>query len=327
MLEKTMNKYYVGIDTSAYTTSIGVVDDKENIIANYRQILKVNKGSRGLRQQDAVFQHINNIPDIISTLKKKINMKDIKAIGYTDQPRNIKDSYMPVFNVSKSYGISLSEVLGIKSYNFSHQEGHIAAGLYDKSIDESKPFICIHLSGGTTEVLLIQKKNSRYFINIIGGTKDISAGQLIDRIGVKLQLDFPSGKSLDKISKEGYVIKGIPISIKENWINFSGPETYFIRLIENKKYKDCDIAKSVFYCINNSLENILLNILKENNDIETILIVGGVASNTFLRENFLKNFNNIGKNIIFSDVNLSTDNGVGVAILAKNFKKRENYNE
>lgn len=321
------SKYYIGIDTSAYTTSIGVVDDKSTIIANYRQVLRVNKGNRGLRQQEAVFQHINNLPSMISKLKKDINVKNIEAIGYSDQPRYEKDSYMPVFNVSRSYGISLSEILNVKSYNFSHQEGHIASGLYNKKINSKNPFICIHLSGGTTEILLTRNEESRYLTEIIGGTKDISAGQLIDRVGVKMGLDFPSGKSLDSISKKGHVIQNIPISTKKSWINFSGPETYFIRLLENKEYESSDIAKSILYCVNTSLEKVLLNVFRELNNIEAVLIVGGVASNTYLRKNLLRKLNgNLNNKLIFSDLGLSTDNGVGIALLAKNFFEGENYN-
>lgn len=321
-----MNRYYIGIDTSAYTTSIGVVDGDGNILANHKKMLKVNKGNRGLRQQEAVFQHINNFPELLSKLKKEIDFNKVQAIGYSDQPRNLEDSYMPVFNVSKSLGISLSEVLGIKSYNCSHQEGHIAAGLCTQipNKDKRKPFISIHLSGGTTEILLTTYKEYRYTTEIIGGTKDISAGQLIDRNGVKMGLNFPSGKYLDELSQKGQLINNIPISTKGNWINFSGPETYFNRLIEENKYSYNDIAKSLLYCVSLSLVRVLFNIFKEFDKIDLVLVVGGVASNTFLRDNLpLTLTKKLSKKVIFPERELCTDNGVGVALLAKELDNKE----
>jgi len=319
-----MNKYYLGIDTSAYTTSIGVVDRDFNIILNLKKVLKVKKDTRGLRQQEAVFQHINNIPALMDIVKDNINIKDIISVGYTDKPRNIEGSYMPVFNVSKSYGSFLSSVLGLKSFCFSHQEGHIEAGLYNNHIEDKK-FIVVHISGGTTEILLTERNQERYITSIIGGTKDISAGKLIDRVGVSMGLGFPSGEILDLISAKGNLISQIPISFTNNWINFSGPETFFLRSISEKTYKYEDIAKSVLKCIERSLEGVLTNILKEHEDINKIIIVGGVASNNYLREN-LELKKNSNSKIYFSSPNLSTDNGVGIALLTKKAMEVNRWN-
>ena len=67
----------------------------------------------------------------------------------------------------------------------------------------SEEFLSLHISGGTTELLLVENKNNKLTIDIIGGTLDISLGQLIDRIGVKLGFKFPCGKEMDNISQKG----------------------------------------------------------------------------------------------------------------------------
>lgn len=318
-----MVKYFMGIDTSAYTTSLAIVDNKGRIVFNYKKVLDVNKGKRGLRQQEAVFQHINNFPTIINDVTNKINLKHLYAVGSTDKPRNVKGSYMPVFNVSKNQGYIISRLLNTKNYNFSHQEGHIAAGLYDIKNDYSR-FLSLHISGGTTEILLVEKSNNRYEADIIGGTKDISAGQLIDRIGVKLGLGFPSGAYIDDLSKKGQPFEKIPVSTQDAWINLSGPETFFNKRINEKKYSKEDISISVLECVLKSLSRALISSIKYYPKVDFILVVGGVASNCYIRSelfNIIKR--ETGKDIIFSKPELSTDNAVGIALMTKDAYEKE----
>ena len=96
-----MNKYYIGIDTSAYTSSLAVIDDKDRIILNARKILDVKERQKGLRQQEAVFQHVNNLPNLIENMVKEIDVSKIEVISCSSKPRNKENSYMPVFVVGK----------------------------------------------------------------------------------------------------------------------------------------------------------------------------------------------------------------------------------
>ena len=125
--------YYLGIDTSNYKTSVAVVDDEGNVISDCRKFLEVKKGERGIRQSEALFQHVNNLPDIIKeavaalTADNRVNRTEalntesetgsfelkkvkrdfnIKAVAVSSRPRPLKGSYMPAFlaevNVEKS---------------------------------------------------------------------------------------------------------------------------------------------------------------------------------------------------------------------------------
>ncbi|WP_069649740.1 hypothetical protein [Caloranaerobacter ferrireducens] len=311
-----MGSYHLGIDTSAYTTSVAVLNDDGKIIIDLRKLLKVKKGSLGLRQQEAVFQHINNLPEIFNRIANEIEVNKIKTVSASVKPRSITDSYMPVFKVAQGHAFILAKVLGADYKEFSHQDGHIAAGILSCTIQHLERFLALHISGGTTELLLIENKNNNFSIEQIGGTLDISAGQLIDRIGVELGLPFPCGPYLDELSISGsFIEKDIPVSTNTTWINFSGPETFFKRIIKQHIDRPENVALALFNCIARSLSNIIeeaIRVFKINN----ILVVGGVGSNIYIRKKLEDDIVNkgIGK-LFFPDRKFCTDNAIGIAYL------------
>ncbi|HLR34354.1 MAG TPA: hypothetical protein VK071_03380 [Tissierellales bacterium] len=310
-----MKKYYLGIDTSAYTTSIAVVDKDRNIIFDNRKVLKVESRKKGLRQQDAVFQHLNNIPDIIGDLTENIDVEKLDTVSVSAKPRNAKNSYMPVFVVGKGQAYIIAKMLNLHYKEFSHQEGHIGAAMMSNDLIYKDKFLAFHLSGGTTEVLLVNNKEKNFKIDIIGGSLDISVGQLIDRIGVQLGYRFPCGKKLDEISKNSSIIPlKYPIKTKGTWANFSGMENFFINLIQHEKYGEEQIIKTMFYTIGLMLEKLILGTCKKTN-INTIVLIGGVASNSIIKEYLLGNLRKKGINVFLTNNKLCTDNGVGVAYL------------
>ncbi len=257
------NEAILGLDTSNYTTSMTLMTLDGQVIYDARKLLPVDKGKKGLRQSDAFFHHIKHIPilaDEITTSSRNFN---IVAISASTRPRSVEDSYMPVFLASKSYGETMSKLWNIPFFEFSHQEGHIAAGLWSEQLDFKEDFIALHISGGTTEILKVKPLDVGYEIKIIGGSSDISAGQLIDRIGTKMGLPFPSGSYLEKMSKN---IKGVdfnvPFSVTNNTVSFSGPETYFSRLINDGTIKYDEISYATFDCIAKSLVLLIKGVIK-----------------------------------------------------------------
>ena len=154
----TEKEYFLGIDTSNYKTSIAVVDGFGKIIADERKFLTVKKGERGIRQSEALFQHINNLPVLLESLTNYLEIKNrIKAVAVSKKPRPLENSYMPVFNAGYSIGKSLSYILGIPLYEFSHQEGHIEAIKFNNFVPQSLKFIAFDFSGGTTEAILVDE--------------------------------------------------------------------------------------------------------------------------------------------------------------------------
>lgn len=309
-----MTEYVLGIDTSAYTTSIALVDANNNkIVADKRKVLLVPFGQKGLRQQDAVFQHLKNFHELYGEIET--DFKNIKTVAVSSRPRNIDGSYMPVFTVGQNYGKIIAKTLDCSYIEYSHQENHIAASLFNgyKSINDK--ILAIHMSGGTTEFLSVKKAHKGYSSEILGGTKDITFGQLIDRIGTMMEFPFPCGIHMEEYleNKKTDVIIKTPAIRKEPFINLSGMENYYGNLYTQKNYSKQDIIISLFNYVAQCILTIIEQI-KHKFDFENIIIAGGVASNSTIRNLILENLNH-EYNIILPERENSSDNAVGTAFL------------
>lgn len=300
----------LGIDTSNYTTSVAVVDGDE-LIFDKRVLLDVKMGERGLRQSEALFQHIKTLPALLNNP----SVSGIEGICVSTRPRPYANSYMPVFKAGESIAEAIGYTMGVPIFRTSHQEGHIEAAVKSIGFTENE-FIAIHISGGTTEVLHV-KRIGEYKIEIIGGTKDISIGQFIDRIGVKLGFSFPSGKFMDKLAMEcrGTDLR-IPSKVTGMYFNLSGQETQGLRYLQYGNNHE-EIAYAVMLCISKTLEKLINNINKAY-DLP-VIIMGGVASSNFIGYYFKNKFDNI----FFSEGRYASDNAVGIAFIGTRYYKDE----
>ncbi len=296
---------YLGIDTSNYTTSVATVGDKDR---NIRKIIDIKEGMRGIRQSDGVFVHLKELPELFE--KFDVDMTKVSAVGVSTRPRNVEGSYMPVFLAGESFARVIAKSLGVPLFTYSHQDGHIMAGILSSGSEEllTEPFLAVHMSGGTTEILECKYENNHFTAKLIGGTKDISAGQLIDRVGVSLGMKFPAGAEMDRLSQECSE-KAIPLktAVKDGYINFSGMETKLLSMKD--EVEGSILAKSTLTFIGKSLAE-AINFHKP----QKVLFVGGVASNTLLREYFEKE---IPAKLYFASRELSCDNAVGIAELTR----------
>lgn len=296
----------LGFDTSNYTTSVGVYDGEK--YENARKLLPVKEGERGLRQSDALFHHVRQLPEVIGLLNKT---DDIKAVGVSTRPRSIDGSYMPVFLAGLSFAETAAKVLDVPLYKFSHQDGHIMAGIISSGSFEllEEEFICVHLSGGTSEIIKAKYNGYNFDTEICGGTLDISAGQVIDRLGVSFGMKFPCGVELEKLAKAADSYVNLPVSVKEGYFNFSGLETKAVSL---KTSDRAELAKGVLYSIS---ETVLKAISYSSTKfgIKKVLVVGGVASNLQIRS-ILESSEAL--KFYFATTELSSDNACGIAALA-----------
>lgn len=300
-----MSNYYLGIDTSNYTTSVGLVDDNGNVISDKRQLLSVKKGNRGLRQSEAFFQHIENISKLYEEAVQNIDKDQIRCICVSTRPRNIEGSYMPVFKAGMAVAHIIATTLDIPLYTCSHQEGHMKAITAFNDVGDD--FICYHLSGGTTEILDVRYDihTKKYTSEIIGGTLDISIGQLIDRVGVALGMDFPAGGKMDDLALADVnsTFKVKPINIKELYFNLSGIETQLLKAAE--EHTALEIACKLFTKINLCLQK-TIDILKIKYPNKQIVFVGGVSQSGFIRKN-------IHREVVFGAY--GSDNAIGTALI------------
>ncbi len=293
---------YLGIDTSNYTTSLALVRDGK-VVKGLKKSVYVAENERGVRQSDALFCHIKNLPELFEELGQ---IDELTAIGYSARPRDVEGSYMPCFLAGELVARALGANRGIPIHDFSHQAGHVRAGLYSSGRESlaSKPFLAFHVSGGTTEVLLVNKEK----INKIGGTIDLTAGQAIDRIGVTLGLHFPCGSELEKLAK-GMRVPKVRVCVKGMECNISGLENIALKMKSVGKSRE-EIAVYTLEFIRVTLERLTENAFEIYGRLP-ILYVGGVMSCRMIKESFEKKFGGF-----FAEPSYSADNACGTALLA-----------
>ena len=299
----------LGLDTSNYTTSAAWFDGAQG--HNEGRLLEVQPGRLGLRQSEALFQHVKRLPEIV----KGLEQRKIQAVGASTRPREVEGSYMPCFLAGASFGESMAHVLNVPFYAFSHQQGHLAAAAWSAGRLDllEQPFLAWHLSGGTTELLKVEPEGCSVRAEIIGGASDLSAGQLIDRAGVLLGLAFPAGKALDELAQTEIHSDCYAVKLKNLTFSLSG--------IENQIKELAARQKPPAYIASFTLNTIAQVVRRATQEAQArwpglpVLCSGGVASNRRLRS--------VLTQAVFAQPQFSTDNAMGVAILTHRARKEE----
>ncbi len=331
---------FVGVDTSNYTTSVAVtaLDEEGNltVVANLKYPLPVKAGERGLRQSDAVFAHVKNLPLAMSDLHGVLSEGgyEISAIGYSATPRDAEGSYMPCFLAGRVAATALSTGASgcgemIPLYEFSHQSGHIMAALYASgALDQtevdflSAPFLAFHVSGGTTEAVVATASDaasSAFSVTLAGEGADLHAGQVIDRVGVMMGLKFPCGKEMEALAADYLAVnppvKGLKVSVKDGVSHLSGLENMASELWRRTGDKG-QVSAYVLSFIGKTLRRMTDQIqsarAERGEDFLPVVYAGGVMSNKLIRP-MLKD--GAAWATYFAEPAFSADNAAGVALL------------
>ena len=297
----------IGFDTSNYTTSIAYFNGVNGV--NCSKLLPVKHGELGLRQSDAVFHHTKSLPELSGRLFSDTDVSGVTAVGVSTRPRAVDGSYMPCFMVGYSHAALLASALHVPLVEVSHQQGHVAASLWSAGhldlMDEAH--LAWHLSGGTTELLLVEPEGKNVRCTRIGGTTDISAGQLIDRTGQLLQLPFPSGKHLDALSKEAEGTDVFKVKCPGMDFSLSGVQNK-VQQYHDKVNAPAETAAYALRCVAGAVLQATKNAQKAYPGLR-VVFSGGVASNSMLRQILAP------LDPVFSEPQYSTDNAMGVAVL------------
>ena len=342
-------RVYLGIDTSCYTTSVAIMDEAGALLGEARQILSVRPGRCGLQQSEMVFQHTRNLPRLMEeavgqvigcvttgagSVANGVSVADeastagasglaglavagyeLAAIGVSGYPRPLEGSYMPAFLAGLSVARSVAAVTGAQLEVISHQENHLEAGLWSAGGPDVDRFLLLHASGGTTDVLLAERQqNGRYRITEVGGSMDLHAGQFVDRIGVALGLQFPTGPALEALAKQALergalvaaeasavaseavsepsIASGseasavpmveLPVSVRKLQVSLSGPCTAALRKLEAGA-EPAALALGVEHALAETFARVLRNGVQEYR-VRDVLLVGGVGSNNYIRQ-------------------------------------------
>ena len=343
-----MKRIYLGIDTSCYTTSVALMDEAGQLLGEARQILSVKPGRCGLQQSEMVFQHTRNLPRLMEEAVGQVlgSVKtgdgstangvaveedgtanasglaglasagyELAAIGVSGYPRPLENSYMPAFLAGLSVARSLAAVTGARLEIISHQENHLEAGLWSAGGPAVDRFLLLHASGGTTDVLLAElQPKGRYRITEVGGSLDLHAGQFVDRIGVALGLQFPTGPALEVLAKQALersalvdteasavaseavsepsIASGseagavtmveLPVSVRKLQVSLSGPCTAALRKLQAGA-DPAALALGVEHALAETFARVLRNGAQEYR-VRDVLLVGGVGSNNYIRQ-------------------------------------------
>ncbi len=301
---------FVGFDTSNYTTSIAVADQEGNIVANLKSPLPVSEGARGLRQSDAVFSHIKNLPELCDRLSRVLIDYRPIAVGVSMRPRSIEGSYMPCFLAGGVAAHSFAAESSLPIFEFSHQDGHIESAYYSSGAAIDGSFAAFHVSGGTTEILHVTRNADDLSVELIGGTSDLNAGQSIDRAGVMMGLKFPCGAEMDGFALENQG-KLPPIKVAVNGLecNLSGVENLSSELW--KKTQDPRLVSAfVFEYIAKTIYKLTDNLRERYRDIP-VIYAGGVMSSRYISARLSR------KDTYFAKPAFSADNAAGIALLCR----------
>ena len=298
----------LGLDTSNYTTSLAVFDGREG--TNVGRLLSVRPGELGLRQSDALFQHVRQLPALFRELEGRGLLTDLTAVGASTRPRAVEGSYMPCFLAGASQGEGLASALGVPFFAHSHQQGHLAAAAWSAGRLEllDAPFLAWHLSGGTTELLYVEPEGASVRARAIGGTSDISAGQLIDRTGVLLGLSFPAGKGVEKLSRQAQKREYYKVKVNGLTFSLSGMENKVRQMVQSGE-EPAEIAWFAQETVCRVVQACTKAAMEEYPGLP-VLCSGGVASNGRLKELLRQNCG-----ALFAQPQFSTDNAMGTAIL------------
>lgn len=298
---------FLGIDTSNYTTSCAIFDSEADTVIQRKKLLPVKSGELGLRQSDAVFHHTVQLPDLIEDLFSGFD-GEIFGVGVSEVPVRQEGSYMPCFLPGVSVATAVASVDKIPLYKYSHQQGHLMAALYsaDKRELYGKTFLAFHVSGGTTQLLLVKNDLET---ELIASSLDLKAGQAVDRIGVMLGFPFPAGKHVDELASMSNEKFKVNIKLNNGNCNLSGVENKCKDMFKNGASKE-DICRYCIDYIMTALEKMLLYAVEIYGDLP-IVFSGGVMSNSIIKKFFTEKYG-----AFFAEPEFSSDNAAGIAILA-----------
>lgn len=304
----------IGLDTSNYRTSLAAVTPEGKVLLDWRELLPVAAGEKGLRQSDAVFAHTRQIRLSLGYLREAAEGSLVAAVAASVSPRDGGDSYMPVFQVGHTIGATIAAALNVPFFATTHQRGHLAAAVQGTVLEHEKRYLALHLSGGTTDLLKVEGEE----ILQIGGSEDLHAGQLVDRIGVAMGLGFPAGEALEGFALQGvsHGLLGASMANGDLTCHFSGAETQTLKWISDGKTDRRDIAREVYDLLARTIAR-MIKAGAARTGFSAVLITGGVASSELLRGMLAERCARLRgcPELVFGKPERSGDNAVGVALI------------
>ena len=304
---------YLGIDTSNYTTSAALYDERSGAVLQQKKLLPVKDGALGLRQSDAVFSHVKQLGELLEALFLEAGRPALSGIGVSVRPRDVEGSYMPCFLAGELAARAVGAAQGLTPVRVSHQAGQLAAALYSAGRLDliGRRFAAFHLSGGTTECLLVEPDGELPFrVTLLAKSLDLKAGQAVDRVGNMLGLPFPAGPRLDELARQSRARRRVKPVFKGADCSLSGVENRCRRMLAEGE-APCDVARYCLDYLTAVVDGMTAHVREDYGELP-ILYAGGVMCNSLIRAAILGKY----RDCYFAEPQFSADNAAGVAVLA-----------
>ena len=313
--------YILGIESSCDETSISIVKNgREEIVTTTLSQIDIHKKFGGVVPEIASRSHAECITIVIDDCLSKSNMKidDIDAIAVTYGP-GLAGSLLVGVEAAKTLSLAYNKPL----IGVNHMAGHIYANSLVDTLDF--PLICLVISGGHTEIIYMDEDLS---FKKIGSTVDDSVGEAFDKVARVIDVPYPGGPVIDKLSKVGKHTYELPLPMDDDSYNFSfsGIKSAVINLVHNEKQRGNEIRKED---LATSFENIVVKTLTKKTmkaideyKVKELLIAGGVSANSGIREEFDKLCKEKGIKLVVPNLSYCTDNGAMIAAAGYYYYKK-----
>ena len=312
--------YVLAIETSCDETSASII--KNGSIEINTVILSqmdTHKLYGGVVPEIASRMHIENITLVLEKLLTKSNMtfNDIDYIGVTNGPGLI-GSLLIGLETAKT----LSFIHNKPLIPVNHLHGHIYA---NRLVGEFNfPLISLIISGGHTDIIYMDKD---YSFKKIGSTRDDAVGETYDKVARIMGLPYPGGPLLDKLAQTGTPTYNLPTPMDNNSydFSFSGLKTA-VRNMYNESINKEDLAASFQNVVVNIITKKTMRAVKEYN-VKQLLISGGVAANSGIRNKFTELCNKEGVDLLIPPIKYCTDNAAMIGSAAYYAQKSDNASQ
>jgi N6-L-threonylcarbamoyladenine synthase len=289
----------LGIEGTAHTVGVGIVDSECNILSNTMKMYRPKKG--GIHPREAANHHAEHVVSLIREAKEeaKIRYEDIDLVAFSQGP-GLGPCLRTVATAARASSISLDvPIVGV-----NHCVAHLEIGSKTEKCENP---VLLYVSGGNTQVIAFS--NGKY--RVFGETLDIGIGNMLDKFGRKLGLDFPSGAAIENLAKSAKELLELPYSVKGMDVSFSGILTAAQILYSNGKSKEdlChSIQETTFAMLTEVTERAMAH-----TGIEEVLLGGGVASNKRLQQMLYTMASARGAKFAVPPQKLCIDNGAMIA--------------
>lgn len=304
--------YILGIESSCDETSVSIVKNgNEEIATVVLSQMDTHALYGGVVPEIASRMHVENITIVIEECLKKASMKieDIDAIAVAYGP-----GLIGCLLIGVGAAATLSYLYNKPLIPVHHIAGHIYA---NNLVSNMKyPLIALVVSGGHTELVYMEDE---YSFKKIGGTLDDAVGECYDKVARVINVPYPGGPRVDKLSYEGKDTYNLPLPLDDNTYNFSfsGIKSAVINLVHNEEQRGNIIRKADIACsFQNRVVEILtkktMKALKEYN-VKNLIIAGGVSANSGIRNKFTEICKQEGINLTIPNIKYCTDNAAMIA--------------